>query len=163
MAFVLLLLLLAVLLAFALGALYGAPYLRTHAAQAETALDLLALKPGQTVIDLGSGDGAVLAAAARRGLRGIGYEINPLLYVWSRVTTWRYREQVKIYLANYWRVPLPPADAVFVFLIGRYMDKLEAKLERELARPAQVTSYAFTFAGRSPQAERDGVVLYRFE
>jgi hypothetical protein len=72
--------LLLVILAFQFVVLFlGAPYVPTLPKQREAALDLLKLKPGQTLIDLGCGDGAMLIAAAKRGINSVGYEINPLL------------------------------------------------------------------------------------
>jgi precorrin-6B methylase 2 len=73
-------LLLIIILAFQFVVLFlGAPYVPTLHKQREIALDLLKLKPGQTLIDLGCGDGAMLIEAAKRGIKVVGYEINPLL------------------------------------------------------------------------------------
>jgi hypothetical protein len=48
-----------IILAFQFVVIFlGAPYVPTLNKQRETALDLLKLKSGQTLIDLGSGDGA---------------------------------------------------------------------------------------------------------
>ena len=70
---------------FAFVLLYGAPYLPTRKAQANRALDLLKLKEGDIFVDLGSGDGAVLIEAAKRGLVCYGYELNPLVWLVSKV------------------------------------------------------------------------------
>jgi len=35
--------------------------------------------PGHVVLDLGSGDGALLLEAAARGARAVGYELNATL------------------------------------------------------------------------------------
>ena len=48
---------LVVVLGILLPVLFGPPYLPTLAPNLKTALDLLDLKSGQTVLDLGSGDG----------------------------------------------------------------------------------------------------------
>jgi ribosomal protein L11 methylase PrmA len=58
---------------------FGAPYLPTLRPQITMALDMLDLKKGQTLLELGSGDGRVMMAAAERGWNVIGYELNPLL------------------------------------------------------------------------------------
>lgn len=39
-------------------------------------LDLTSVRAGDTVYDLGCGDGRVLLAAARRGARAVGYELD---------------------------------------------------------------------------------------
>src|SRR5437870_1372345 len=113
------------ILAFQFVVLFlGAPYVPTLHKQRETALDLLNLKPGQTLIDLGCGDGAMLITAAKRGINTVGYEINPLLVLIAWLRTRRYGNKVKIVQGNFWQKDWPQADAVFVFLTNRYMDRL---------------------------------------
>ncbi|MBW3538256.1 hypothetical protein KY386_02060 [Candidatus Parcubacteria bacterium] len=147
---------------FGLGAVLGAPYLPVLRRDVEALLDLAALKPGEHLIDLGSGDGKLLKAAARRGLRATGYEINPLLYLVSRLNCWRYRRLVTIHLADFWRVPWPPAEAIYVFLIGRYMAKLDRQMQRRLQRPTRVVSYVFEIPGRRPVASTKNAHCYRY-
>jgi SAM-dependent methyltransferase len=122
------------LIGFGLGPFLGAPYLPVLKKEIDPLLELANVKPGQLLIDLGSGDGRLLLAAAKRGVRGIGYEINPMLYFIARWRCWPYRSLVKLKLANYWMVKLPPADVIYVFLIGHYMEKLDQKLQREVTR-----------------------------
>ncbi|HSX41180.1 MAG TPA: methyltransferase [Candidatus Saccharimonadales bacterium] len=128
--------------AFGASALVGAPYLPMRRREAERALDLLDLKPGQTLVDLGSGDGAVLIAAARRGVNGIGYEINPLVWLVSLVRIIPYRGRISIHLGDMWRADLSQADGVFIFGIGRYMGRFD-QLLKKANRPLRVVSYAF--------------------
>jgi hypothetical protein len=65
-----------VLVCFGLVLIVGAPYLPTLTPQVEAALDMLDLKPGQTMLELGCGDGKVLIAAAKRGWHCVGYELK---------------------------------------------------------------------------------------
>jgi hypothetical protein len=125
-------------------------------------LDLAALTPGQTLIDLGSGDGRFLRAAARRGIRGIGYELNPFLWLISLIVTWRYRQLVRIHLANFWHTPLPPADAIYVFLIHRLMSKLDHKLTQEITTPTRVISFVFQIPGREPVVSTRNSYRYQY-
>ena len=46
-------------------------------ATVEAMLDAMKLTPDDTLADLGCGDGRILIAAAKRGIRGIGIEIDP--------------------------------------------------------------------------------------
>jgi SAM-dependent methyltransferase len=153
----------AVTLPFGVAAITGAPWLPTMRRDAEGALDLANLKPGQTIIDLGSGDGRLLATAARRGCRAIGYEINPFMYLISLAVTWRYRRQVNIHLADFWHAPLPPADAIYVFLIQRLMPRLDAKLTHELTQPTPVISFVFSIPGRKPAVTTKNTYLYQYK
>lgn len=150
----------ALAICFGLGTWLGAPYLPMRRVEAEKALDLLDFKPGQTLVDLGSGDGAVLLAAAKRGIKGVGYEINPLLWVLSIIRTMRYRRLVKFKLGDMWRADLQGADAVFIFGIGRYMDRFD-KLLKGSGRPLKVISYAFELP-RKAEASEGAVHLYRY-
>jgi hypothetical protein len=150
-----------VVAAFSLVVLRGAPYLPTKRRQVATTLELLKLKPGQTLIDLGSGDGTVLLAAAKQGIKGIGYELNPVLCAIAWLRLWRYRRLVTIRLGDFWLSRLPECDGVFVFLIEHRMAQLRRKLETELTRPTMLASYTFELPGYQPVAERDGVRLYK--
>lgn len=141
---------------------FGAPFLPAKRSAIEQALDMLNLQPGQTLIDLGSGDGRMLLAAAKRGIHGIGYEINPVLHWLAWVRTVRYRKQVRVVRGNYWRTPLPPADGVFVFLLQPYMKRLDNKLAAEAVRPIRVVSLAFYIPGKKPSAKADGLYLYEY-
>src|SRR3990167_5839122 len=145
---------------FALGAIAGAPYLRTMHRQRETALDLLKLQAGQTVLDLGSGDGVFLKAAAQRGIRGIGYEINPLLVIWSKLATLRYRKLITIKWANFWNVRWPEVDGIYIFLIGRYMKRFDKKICQQLRKPTPIASYTFKLPGRQIKKLKHGIYLY---
>jgi 16S rRNA A1518/A1519 N6-dimethyltransferase RsmA/KsgA/DIM1 with predicted DNA glycosylase/AP lyase activity len=138
-----------VVLCFGLGALLGAPFLPVRKVDAEAALDLAELKAGQTLIDLGSGDGRLLLAAAQRGASAIGYEVNPIMYLWSLVVTWRYRRQISVRLQNFWRLPLPPADVIYIFL------------GQEVARPTKVVSYVFELP-RQPIKSTRNTHLYLY-
>ena len=148
---------------FAFVLLFGAPYLPTRKAQVNQALDLLDLKKGQLLIDLGSGDGAVLIEAARRGIRCIGYELNPLVFVVAYVRTWRYRRLVTVRLQNFWSQTVPKdTSGVFVFLLEPYMQRLEDKFNSELPRGAKVVSYTFTLPKKKPVRTDGAMSLYQY-
>ncbi len=157
-----------VFVAFSFVIIFGAPFLPTLSPKVAAALDLLDLKPGQTLIELGSGDGRVLKAAAQRGLKVVGFELNPLLVIYSRMVTWRYRKQVKIYWTNFWRRRWPPADGVFVFLLQPYMEKLDNKIIQEYGgkkgKGVKLVSFAFTINSRKPvkSSKKTGLHLYQF-
>ena len=49
-----------------------------------TMLKLAKIKPGVRIADLGSGDGRVVRAFAKKGVEVHGFEINPLLVLISK-------------------------------------------------------------------------------
>jgi SAM-dependent methyltransferase len=146
---------------FGLGAFFGAPFLPIFGRDLTAALDLAQLHAGQTLVDLGSGDGRLLMAAAQRGAHAIGYEINPLLVLWSRLRTWRYRKLVTIHWGDMWRAPLPPADVIYTFLHHRYMARLDRKLTAEVTTPTLVVSYVYALP-RPPVRQTRNTYLYRY-
>ena len=92
-------------LAFGGVLLRGAPYVPTLDRQGKIALELLDLKPGQTLLELGSGDGKMLVLAARAGLNVVGIELNPLLVGVSWLRTRRYRIGItNFHPASIWSV-----------------------------------------------------------
>lgn len=158
-----LLILLLILLCFAAGSLLGAPYLPTKRREVQTALKLLNLKPGQTVLDLGCGDGTFLKAAAKSGLYAVGYEINPIMWLAAKMNTREYRDRVQVKLGNYWKAKLPEADGIYVFLITRYMSKLDQKVKSEAKKPVKLASYTFEIPEKQPVKEATGVYLYTYK
>lgn len=138
--------------------IFGAPYVPTMKAQTEQALDLSGLRRGQSLIELGSGDGRVALAAARRGYQVVGYELNPILVLVSLVVTWRYRDLVSIRWANFLKADWPEARAVFIFGLDKLMPKIDRKLSREAQKPVRLVSYAFKVPGRQ-QSETSGALL----
>ncbi len=147
--------------AFGLGALRGAPFLPVLKGEVGALLDLAQLESGQCLMDLGSGDGRLLKAAARQGCRGIGYEINPWLYLYSLVNCWSYRRQIKLRLADFWKSDWSEADVIVVFLIKRQMIKLDRQLA-DLRRPVRVVSYIFEIPGRRPIAQNRNAFVYQY-
>lgn len=142
---------------------FGPPYLPTLRRNMDAALDLLDLKPGQTMLELGSGDGRVLAAAAKRGIKAVGIELSPLLVVVSWLRTRRYRKDVKIIWGNYFLVAWPPADGIFTFMIPRQMPRLHKQIQARGHKPVRVASFAFAIPGEEAIREEKGVFLYEYK
>lgn len=151
-----------VVFCFGFVLLFGAPFLPTLNPQITAALDLLDLKPGQTLLELGCGDGRVLIAAAKRGLNAVGYELNPILVLVATVRTWRYRQQVRVVWGDYWRADWPPAEGIFAFILDRYMKKLDTKITQYAHRPLRVASFAFAIPHKKPLRMCDGIFLYEY-
>jgi SAM-dependent methyltransferase len=142
--------------------LFGAPYLPTLKNQINSAFELLDLKAGQVLLELGSGDGRILYEAGKRGFKAVGYEINPLLVLYSKIKTWKYRDNVKIVWGNYWNKKWPQADGIFVFLLDRYMLKLNNKIIQEYKDPINLVSFTFKIPNKKTTDSKQGLFLYRY-
>ncbi|XP_005224565.1 adenine nucleotide translocase lysine N-methyltransferase isoform X2 [Bos indicus] len=113
------------------------PYVGASARQVEHVLSLLRGRPGKTV-DLGSGDGRIVLAAHRCGLRpAVGYELNPWLVGLARLRAWRAgcAGSVRYHREDLWKLPL-----------------LEDKLQAELPAGARVVSGRFPLPTWQPVA-----------
>ena len=154
---------------FGAVAFRGAPYVPTHKATVVAALDMLKphVKKGATIVDLGSGDGNVLLAAAKRGYRAVGYDLNFILNFIAWLRCWGMGNRVTIHLHDFWLAHWPPqTDAVFVFLAGPYMNKLKRKLDVEMTKrtkPLLVVSNGFALPGVLPKQISKGLYLYELK
>ena len=150
------------LLCFGLVLFVGAPYLPTLTPQVKAALKLANLKPGSTLLELGCGDGKVLIAAANQGMNAVGYELNPILVVIARLRTLKYRSNVRVIWGDFWHKPWPEAEAVFVFLLPKYMKKLDTKLAQYAVKPVKLISFAFEVPDKKPAVKSSGLYMYEY-
>jgi SAM-dependent methyltransferase len=153
----------AILLIMAYGfvLLFGAPYFPSLKPHLSAAFKLLDLKPGQVVYDLGCGDGRFLKEAARRGYKAVGYELNPFVFAYAWLTTRRYRKQVKVRFGNFWKADISKADAIFVFLLDKYMTQLDDKI-KDSGKHLKLASHTFKIPGKKIVAQDYGVFLYKY-
>lgn len=154
---------LVVLSVFGFVVFVGAPYVPVLSPQKEEAFRLLNLKPGQHLLELGCGDGRVLVAAAERGIRATGYEINPVLALISWLRTRKYGGSVTVIWGNYWNKDWPAADGIFVFLLDKYMQKLDKKIILTYpGKKIKIVSFAFKIPNREIKKEKLGLFLYQY-
>jgi|SRR5690606_1127953 len=153
-----------VIVIFGFVVFFGAPFLPTKRQQIESALDLLNLKKGQTLLELGCGDGRVMLVAAKRGIKVVGYELNPVLALIARIRTWHYRQSTKIIWGNFWQAAWPKTDGIFVFLLDKYMQKLDKKIVQHANNSTvKLASFAFKIPSKKPTKTYNGVYLYEYK
>ena len=116
----------------------------TPDATVEKMLDLAKVTAADTVMDLGSGEGRIVIAAAKRGARAIGIEYNPDLVELSKrnaaaagVSARASFVQGDVFLAD-----LQPATVVTLFLLPSLNVKLRPKL-LELKPGTRIVSNSF--------------------
>ena len=150
------------MICFAGVLLFGAPYLPTLTPQVSQALKMAGLKKGDTLLELGCGDGKVMIAAAKQGINVVGYELNPLLAALAWLRTRRYRKNATVIWGDFWQKPWPEAQAIFVFLLPKYMEKLNKKVIQYDFKPVKLVSFAFEIKSLKPQSQKDGLFLYLY-
>ncbi|MDO8559705.1 MAG: hypothetical protein Q7S23_01535 [bacterium] len=141
---------------------FGAPFIPSAGKTVERMLDAASVGPTTRLLDLGSGDGRIPVAAAKRGARADGIEVNPWL-VWvsrQRARLSGVRELTAFKCGNLWTYDVSAYDVVTVYGLGPIMGKLEQKLLRELRPGTRVVSQAFHFPTWRPVREDRGVMLY---
>ncbi len=140
----------------------GAPYVGARPESVKAMLELAGLRPGETLIDLGSGDGRLLVAAAQAGARVVGYDIN-LYRVWySRYRLWRLglSSVAKVHWGNLWKAPLGRAQVAVVFGFSDIMAGLAEKFAAELPAGARVVSLRYELPGWTPVRQAGEARLY---
>jgi SAM-dependent methyltransferase len=128
----------------------GALYVSTSRTKIAAFINAVPMKAGQTLVDLGCGDGRVLREAQKRyGVRTIGYEINPLAYLKARLLSFG-PNKIKIRRENFWEADLSGADVIFCYLYPDVMKKLAAKLKSGLKPGTIVVSSNFPLPKHLP-------------
>jgi len=161
-----LLLLSLLLLIFAFYSLYalfrGAPFVPTSYKRVKKMLFLAGLKPGEKLIDLGSGDGRIVFLAAKSGAESVGVEINPVLFCWSvLLARLKGLSKAKIIRKNLWDVDLSSFAVLTLFFIPPKMNSLAEKIKREMKPGSRVVSNSFTFPNWQYETKDGNIYLYK--
>lgn len=143
---------------------YDVPYVPTPAPVVAAMLELAALKPGELLVDLGSGDGRIPLAAGRAGARARGVEIDPALA--ARAAAQARQEgldgSVRFVREDLFGSVIRDADVVALYLLPAINRRLEAKLLTELRPGTRIVSHAFLIGDWTPDEHRvvDGRNIY---
>lgn len=122
-------------------------------------LDVANVTARDYVIDLGSGDGRVVIAAARRGARALGVEFNPDLVKYSE---WKARQagvapRARFVQGDLFQADLSPASVVTLFLLEENNLKLLPKL-LSLRPGTRIVSNSFAMADWKPERQLEAGV-----
>ncbi len=95
----------------------------------EKMLDMAAVTPQDVVMDLGSGDGRNIIAAARRGARAIGVEYNPDMVALSRRLAAQagVADKATFIEGDMFSADISQASVMALFLLPDNLDKLRDK------------------------------------
>lgn len=149
-----------------------APYVSSPQPIVVKMLEIAGLKSGQTLYDLGCGDGRIVATAAKEfGAKAVGVELSPALAKRARqaVESMGLQEQVRIIEGDMMQVDLSGADVVALYLLTEANEQLRPKLEKELKPGARVVSLEFRIKGWKParvekvEAHRHPYTIYLYQ
>ncbi|MDP3056969.1 MAG: class I SAM-dependent methyltransferase [bacterium] len=147
---------------FVYALLFGAPYVPIPKYGLDKMIEYANVKFGQKAVDLGSGDGRIMIALAKVGAVVHGYEINPLLVLWTK---WKIKKEglegrAFVHLKSFWDTDLSSFDIVTLFGVRKIMGRLEEKLNKELKPGAKIISFGFSFYGWEYLKKEQATFLY---
>jgi SAM-dependent methyltransferase len=117
-------------------------------------LQLAEVRAGDTVLDLGSGDGRIPITAAKRfGARGIGVEIVPDLVVKSRANAQQagVADRVQFFEQDLFKTDLSTASVITMYLLPEVNLQLRPALLK-LAPGTRIVSHDFDLGDWAPDA-----------
>ena len=129
------------------------PFVPTPEKVVERMLDLAQVGPKDVVYDLGSGDGRIVIAAAKRhGARGVGIDIDPERIKEARANARKagVANRVEFREGNLFDADIREATVVTTYLLSGINLKLRPKLLAELKPGTRVVSHAFDMGDWKP-------------
>ena len=113
-------------------------------------LSLASLKPNERLVDLGSGDGRIVIAAAKLfRANAVGVDVRGALVkaCRRRVREMGLSGRVKVLRRNFRDVSLRKADVLALYLSSYTLGLLTPKFTRELRRGSRVVTFDFPIFG----------------
>jgi len=130
-----------------------APAYPSPQAVVERMLTLADVKPGETVYDLGCGDGRIVITAAQKfAAHAVGVEIRRDIYetTVARVSSLGLNDKVQIVHGDALKTNLAAADVVTLYLLTSSNERLRPVLEAQLRPGSRVVSHDFEIRGWKP-------------
>jgi SAM-dependent methyltransferase len=148
-----------------LPVLWGGLWIPANMRAASRMLQLAGVKPEDSVVDLGAGDGRIVILAARDfQARAAGVEIDPLRCLLANllIRLLGLRERARVHWGNVRSFPVAGADVVTVFLLPGALQSLKERLMQTLRPGARVVAHTFPMNGCTPTVldERYGIFVY---
>jgi SAM-dependent methyltransferase len=134
---------------------YDVPYVPTPPELVEKMLDLAELAASDFLIDLGCGDGRIAIAAARRGARALGVDIDPTR-IESAVLAAQMaglEASVRFRRQDLFRTPIYEASVIALYLLPEVNLRLRPRLLTELRPGSRIVSHAFDMGDWRPEAQ----------
>lgn len=124
------------------------PWVPTPPELVEKMLDMARVTPRDYVIDLGSGDGRTVIAAAKRGARALGVEFNPRLVEMSRrlAADAGVADRAKFHESDLYETDFSDATVLVLFLMPQNLRELAPRF-LELAPGSRIVTNRFQIEG----------------
>ena len=129
------------------------PFITTPQDVVEHMLKLAGTTAADLVVDLGSGDGRIVIAAAKKfGAHGLGIELDGRLVEQSRANARRagVADRVSFVEGDVLQADISKATVVTVYLLPSLIGKLQSRFIYELRPGTRIVSHSFTMAGWKP-------------
>ncbi|HSW47749.1 MAG TPA: hypothetical protein VLG67_01600 [Candidatus Saccharimonadales bacterium] len=143
--------------------LFGPPYVPTPKKIIKEMMDLIDAGPHDVVIDLGSGDGAVLIEAALRGATAKGWEINPFLVLLTKIRA-RIKDlnnNIFVYTKPYQNADLADATVIFCYCLPKFIPQIIKKVKKEALKDVKIVSYKFPIPDlKMVTKTKSGIFIY---
>lgn len=124
-----------------------APYVPTPMNVVKSMLEIVKAGPGDTLVDLGCGDGRILTMAVEEFDvdKAIGYELNKHLAETTLNNVYRkdLGKRIEVINSNFMEADLSPATIVTLYLTTSGNAKLRPKFIRELKKGTRIISHDF--------------------
>ena len=138
-----------------------APFVASPARVVDRMLSLASIRPGETVYDLGCGDGRVLIAAVKNyKAKAVGVEISPKLVAEAleRIRKEGVASEARVVEGDLLTTDLTGADVVVIYLATSLNEELRPRMEKFLRPGARVVSHDYAVPGWKPARieESDG-------
>jgi tRNA A58 N-methylase Trm61 len=135
---------------------YTEPYVPTPRDVIPKMLALASVMPGETVFDLGSGDGRMLITAAKDfHAKVVGVELRKRLVTECRkkVREMGLSDQIKIQRRSFKKVSLRRADVLAMYLTSYTLSLLAPKFRKELRPGARIVNFDYPIPGWKAERE----------
>lgn len=120
----------------------------------EALLDMAKVKQGDRLVDLGSGDGRIAIAAAKRGAQAMGVEYNPkMVQVSERNAAREGVKNVRFVQGDLFETDFSDADVVTMYLLPMLNEKLRPQLLK-MKPGTRLASHQFTMGNWRPDEKR---------
>jgi hypothetical protein len=130
----------------------GAPFVPTPKNAVLKMLKLAKIKKGETLIDIGSGDGRFLHYASKLyKANSIGFELDPFVYMLARFKQIFFGWEGKIIRGNLLNHSISKADILICYLLPKSLKKFQKKFDKELKKGTRIISYTFHIGDWKPE------------